>query len=150
MSRDYIVLIPGNPGYIPEVEARRRVEEQLSAFLPRAKDVSSRVNAEIQFIHPGGNLERVLCPNCGAQLDWDWWTAAMDAAYMTHYRELSVNLPCCGAMSSLNDLHYEFPAGFALFALQAERPDSPGLDAEQMGTLERIVGSPLRQIWVHL
>ena len=150
MSRDYIVLVPNDPSFVPGPEARRKAEQRFAGFLPDAKDVASRVNAEIQFIHPGGNLDRVLCPYCHAQVDWDWWASAMDAAYLTHYRDLSIKLPCCGITSSLNELLYEFPAGFALFALQAERPNSRGLEPEQIRTIERIVGSTLRQIWVHL
>lgn len=150
MSSDYIVVIPNEPDIVPDADARRQAEQQFAAYLPKAKAVASRVNAELQFIHPGGNFERILCPTCGAQMSWDWWTAAMDAAHLTHYRQLSVVLPCCGVTSTLNDLRYEFPAGFALFVLEAEHPDSFGLNDDQVRTLEGILGSPLRQIWVHI
>jgi hypothetical protein len=152
VSDYYIKLIPTGPIYVPDAEARRRAEAQLAAFLPETPSVpmrvSSRVTAEVAFVDPGGNFERVRCPQCGAELDLAWWGAAMDAAFETRFRALSVTLPCCGATRSLNDLRYEFPAGFARFVLQAENPNSFGLGAEQVQAIEHIVRSPLRQIWV--
>ena len=77
---------------------------------------------EIQFIDNGGNWQEVRCPRCKAVLADDWWTQAMDRAHGTKFAELSVKLPCCGWDSNLNDLEYDWPAGFARFSISVKNP----------------------------
>lgn len=70
----------------------------------------------------------------------------MDAAYASHFADLTTTTPCCGASGSLNDLHYEWPAGFARFTLEALNPNAD-LDDQHLLTLESILGCPVRVIW---
>jgi hypothetical protein len=77
-----------------------------------------------------------------------WWQKAMSAAYQTHFSDLSVHLPCCNATSSLNDLLYDSPAGFARFELIVRNPNGRVEDA-QLEQLEMVLGCTLREIWAH-
>ena len=55
----------------------------------------------------------------------------------------------CGTAVSLNDLRYEWPAGFAKFVLEAMNPNVMDLPDEGFAELSRDLGTPLRKIWAH-
>ena len=58
-----------------------------------------------------------------------------------------VTLPCCQATSSINDLHYRWPAGFSQFRLEAMNPDPYSwLPGKVLEEFEQILGCSLRQI----
>ncbi len=147
MSATYLRLIPTSPSFAPNEEAQIDARTLMAASLPHARSVTAEVTAGIQFVDQGGNFDQVLCPACGAILTSEWWGSVMDAAWGGEgFRDLNVTLPCCGACSTLNDLHYVLPAGFARFVLEARDPE----DALSDGTLrelEGILGCKLRKIW---
>ena len=58
-----------------------------------------------------------------------------------------ISTPCCAFVTSLNDLDYQWPAGFSRFVLEARDPNIRELDKEQIEKLEEVVGGRLRQIW---
>jgi hypothetical protein len=58
--------------------------------------------------------------------------------------------PCCGAATSLNDLVYEWPQGFARWALEIMNPGRGFLTDEEIERLARTVGHPLREIRTHI
>ncbi len=73
----------------------------------------------------------------------------MDKAYASAFEELAITLPCCGGTTSLNDLDYDWPAGFAKFVLEAMNPNVKDLDVEAVNRLEATLGCALRRIWTH-
>jgi hypothetical protein len=148
MSDNTLKLIPASPHYVPTAVAAQEARDLLAVFFSEAAEISSKFTEEARFVDQGANWERVLCPICGTELDEAWWQKAMDAAYRTNFANLSVILPCCGAMLSLNDLQYEWPAGFARFTLEIRNPGGD-LDDYQLRSLEQILGCHLRKIWAH-
>jgi hypothetical protein len=151
MSGFHYRLIPTVPSYVPEAPAREAALERLKSFVSGARQVTAEVREHVEFVPAMGNFETVSCPVCGAVLDDAWWVQAMDAAYSeSGFTDLRVTLPCCGATSSLNDLKYHFPQGFARFVLSAVEPPVSDLDDWQVRELEELVGCTLRKIWVHI
>ena len=71
----------------------------------------------------------------------------MDLSRLKSFRNLKITTPCCRAPSTLNDLDYEWPAGFARFVLEASNPNVSELPGQQVRALSRILGCKLRQIW---
>jgi hypothetical protein len=59
---------------------------------------------------------------------------------------LDVTVPCCGSTVSLNDLDYDWPAGFARFVVEARNPRVGNLSDAEMRELELIVRTRLRPI----
>ncbi len=49
---------------------------------------------------------------------------AMDRAHDAQFGDLAVIVPCCEMRFSLDDLCYEWPAGFARFLLEARSPEN--------------------------
>jgi hypothetical protein len=72
----------------------------------------------------------------------------MDSAYKDDFKDLTVTVPCCGAKTSLNELMYVWPAGFALFSIEVYNPGKEISD-EELDCLERILGTTVKMIWAH-
>jgi hypothetical protein len=150
MSDNFLRLIPTVPNYVPTKRAQVVAHRLLQSFAPKADEIRTQVSEQVEFIDQGVNFERVSCPLCGKQLSQDWWASTMEAACANGFEELAVLMPCCNAKSSLNDLTYEWPAGFARFVLEAM---NPGIDINlatgQVQELEIVLGCSLRTIWAH-
>jgi hypothetical protein len=73
----------------------------------------------------------------------------MDRAYGTNFRQLGITTPCCRATTSLNELRYDWPEGFARFELAAVEPEVYQVDEDLHRQLEECLGSPLRIIRQH-
>lgn len=148
MSEHVLRLIPTHPLYMPSAAAQDQAQTFLLSLLPEG-EVHITVTEEVSFIDQGSNFKRVLCPYCGAVVSMEWWSQAMDHAYgASRFQDLSVQLPCCQTPSSLNDLDYDWPAGFARFLLQARSPGGD-LTPEQVAFFESLFGCSVRKIWAH-
>jgi len=146
MSDNFLILIPIDPLYIPSPDRAQAANDYLLSILPAAEDIIWMSSDTVTFVDQGMNFERVSCPACGTELAISNWQQMMDAAYETQFADLNVTMPCCGASGSLNDLHYEWPAGFASFSLEAFNPNAD-LDDQQLQAVEQILGCPVRKIW---
>jgi hypothetical protein len=147
MSVEYLQLIPEDPYYIPPTQAQSVAQEELFRLLPRAAEISMFVYDTAQFIDQGENFESVSCPFCSNDLR-NWWRSAMNTAYKTLFENLSVTLPCCHEQTSLNNLRYQMPAGFARFVLSARNPDfGRNLTDDELEPIERVLNCKIKQIW---
>ncbi|MFH8350526.1 hypothetical protein [Streptomyces sp. NPDC018045] len=98
----------------------------------------------------GANLEKISCPQCGAQLAFDWWEEAVSQHYDEGFRTLTVTVPCCGVETSLNALVYDWPMRFARFRIEARHPNRARLTGEELAALTDALGHPLRQVLTHI
>jgi hypothetical protein len=149
MSDNILRLIPTVPDYVPDAEAQNQARKLLASHLPQAREVYIELSDTVRFVDQGGNFERVRCPVCGVTLETEWWQQAMDTAYETEFRELGITTPCCASGVSLNDLIYDWPAGFARFSLEALNPNVRDLEDKMKRKLEELLGCELRRIWTH-
>jgi hypothetical protein len=78
--------------------------------------------------------------------------AANEATEMANNARLVLNFttPCCGALVSMNDLNYVWPAAFASFVLEAMNPDVKDLTLVQEQELAACLGCQIRKVWVHI
>lgn len=148
MSGHYLRLIPAEPHYIPPEQVHSVAIAELSRLAPDAKEIFVEIYDAVQFIDQGENFESVSCPLCGSDLK-QWWGGAMDAAYKTRFEDLSVTMPCCGGQTSLNQLRYQCPAGFARFVLSAYNPNlsDEDLTASDLAAIEKILDCKIRLVW---
>ena len=149
MSDDYLRLIPTQPDFVPTVGGAESARRRLAELVPDAEEVTAIVTDDVEFIDQGANFERIRCPKCGRQLETEWWHARMDEAAVASFAALEVSMPCCGARVSLNDLIYEWPAGFARFVLEAMNPNAGDLSDVALADVAKALGAPLRKIWAH-
>lgn len=137
-------FIPADPTFVPEPAARDAARNQLRGAL--GLDVTVLVHDETVFVDQGEGFESVACPACDEPLSMEWWQERMGAASATSFRDLAVDVPCCNATTTLDDLVYEMPAGFARFVLQVEGADLDAWERVDVDALEQTLGCTLRQV----
>ncbi len=146
MTDHFLILIPTDPHYITQPDRAQAANDYLLSVLPQAEDIVWMSSDDLTFVDCGNNFERVICPACGTELPITTWQQMMDGAFANQFADLQITMPCCGAVGSLNDLHYEWPAGFARFSLEALNPNAD-LDGEQIHAVADMLGCPVRKIW---
>jgi hypothetical protein len=120
----------------------------LQRAVPLADDIASQVTPEVRFVDCGDNFETVRCPHCGADVG-EWWSVAMEMGHEQQFRDLRATTPCCGRHTSLNELVYSWPAGFARYSLEALNPGLGSLPEPLVKRLEEALGAAVRVIWAH-
>ena len=149
MSDTFLRLIPTRPEFVPSNESSEAAAGKLRELMPNADRIEVIRFEEIQFVDQGGNFERVLCPECGADVT-ERFSEWMETAFRSGFKMRNVSLPCCGKDADLNDLDWQWPAGFATFMLEAMNPQLPGwLPDDDRRDLEAILGCDIRQIYSH-
>lgn len=136
---------------VPELAPSEAVAVELETvarklFEQRCAEISVVDSGMVEFIDQGGLFGELNCPNCGSEIDIPWWQDRMDESYANSFSDLGIRVPCCGFATSLNELEYRLPAGFARFAIQVRDFENPWADEEEMAALTRVAGRPLRQI----
>ena len=77
----------------------------------------------IQFIDCGEGLEHIFCPWCGCEIDIGFWQEVMNKAFDdSSFKHLGLQMPCCDLSSSLEELIYIKPCGFATFVIEVWNP----------------------------
>jgi hypothetical protein len=62
----------------------------------------------------------------------------------------SFELPCCGVERRLHDLAYEWPMGFAKFAVKARNANVGLVPSQFLSIMETAAGCPLRVIYCRI
>lgn len=146
MSESYLILIPTDPHWKPDEAAADRAGNLVVELAPEAEEVEAFDMDEVDFFDAGDNFQSVKCPHCGTDVT-EWWPEAMDKADDLAFGDLDVSMPCCGKPSSLNDLAYEMPQGFAQFAISVSEPGIEHLDEAALRRVGEALGHPVRAIW---
>lgn len=150
MSDNWLMFIPADPTALPTQTGADKAVELLKRFAPDAgDDVRAKFSDKVEFHDCGSNWSGVKCPRCSGDIE-EWWGDATDNAYKSRFEDLRVTTPCCGHSTTLNDLNYVWPAGFARFVLEAKNPNVKQTTAEQDRELSEALGFDLRKIWRHL
>ncbi|MFC1406109.1 MULTISPECIES: hypothetical protein [Streptacidiphilus] len=147
MSSEYLRIIADLPDWTPDGIRAEQVEATArQLFETRCAEVTTGDRGTIGFVDPGEWFEDISCPHCGAAIDTSWWEERMDTAAETCFGDLSVSTECCGSATSLNDLAYRQPAGFARFVIEVRELDRTYADDAEIAVLEQAAGCRLRQI----
>jgi hypothetical protein len=148
MSDSFLRIIPSDPQFVPAQSDSTVAIDFLRSVFPRAGQVTAAVSPSVVLVDCGGNLESIHCPVCGQLLSDAWWQAQMDTAHRDRFSSLEVVMPCCGSRTSLNELRYHWPMGFARYVLQADNPEAQ-LAPEALLHLQELLGCELRTIQAH-
>lgn len=148
MSDALLRIIPADPTFVPSEAARSSASARLREALADA-EVDAHVTDEVAFVDAGANFESVACPLCDGELDQDWWGEAVGLAAENSFELLTVKVPCCAGQTSLNELRYDMPQGFARCVIEATNPNVDELPENLVDELAAILGCKLRVIWAH-
>jgi len=160
---DYVLsLIPIDQEYVPSSAAREKAAALLQEMLPDGEMCEAKVYDQLHFIDQGENCEAVLCPSCGRRFEIDyftendpgltWWLEMSEAIPKDgSIKDLQTTMPCCGAGLPFTSLEFDWPAGFAHFALSIWNTNAADglLTVEQLGMLDEVLGCKLKQIRAH-
>lgn len=148
MSDYYVKIIPTSPQHTIFGCAVNDAVEIVKSSV-NFDSVISNIYESPQFIDCGDGLETIKCPICGAELSFDWWGEAMNDAADTAFEDLAIMLPCCSNNSSLNDLKYHYPCGFARWDVSVLNPTTE-LSQECIKKIEEILNTSIRIIHSHI
>lgn len=147
MSESYCVIIPADPNAsLPETaeELRKALALVVGSERSRVKDYG-----KTQFIDAGGNWDGVACPSCGYMLTTPEWQAMMDRAWHNDagFKLVEEKTACCQASTTVAELDYKWPIGFARWFVSAYDTTHGPLTEAETHALSKIAGLPLRAIY---
>ena len=148
MSEHIVKIIPKDPFYIVSEPTLQSVKTFLETRI-HCDFIEVEFNETPVFVDCGANLEKISCPQCGAELDFDWWGNVMDEVADNSFTALEATTPCCKKQISLNDLNYNFPCGFACCLISIYNPEQI-VDDKIIDELQNIYGIGVRIIEAHL
>ncbi len=146
MSDYMIKIIPLNPYVHIDIQ---KIQQAVDFLKMSFEDVSVEAHETPAFVDCGENLEKIICPSCGTEMDFDWWQESMSAAYAKDFMSLEIETPCCHRVSSLNELEYHFPCGFACVEIDILNPVTEP-DEECLAAVQSSLGEKLRVIRSHI
>jgi hypothetical protein len=154
MSDTILRVFPVDPEFVPDQGAvERAVEEAWQLFSGRYVEVETETSDQVVFVDNGENLERIVCPRCGNEIDLEWWADRMEEAIQDFEPVPAchpLEVPCCGGQVRIDELVYDWPVGFARFVLDVWNPDPWPEELDPVThRLAASVGSPMRAIWAH-
>ncbi|MGW8353302.1 hypothetical protein [Streptomyces wedmorensis] len=153
MSDNYLTVIPTDPYWQPSKDAADRAAVVLSGMLSdddARRGLEAKWHDSVEVVHCFANLERTSCPRCGTELAPGWWGDAVSQCYDEGFSTLMVTVPCCDVETSLNELMYDWPMGFARFRIEVLYPNRAWLTDGELASLAGALGHPLRQILIHI
>ncbi|NOV04835.1 hypothetical protein [Paenibacillus planticolens] len=113
MSATVISLIPTNPEYVPTAKCIEMIHEWIQQY-----NAQIIITDEVRFIDQGENFEDIKCPFCSSEIEIKWWQDRMEKASESSFHELTSITPCCNQKTTLNELNYNWEAGFARFSIE--------------------------------
>ena len=152
MSDDWIRIVPSDPDHVPSDERAQAAVSAVEALISSAEDVTIHAADQIVFIDAGENQGSARCPQCGADLEDAWWAGAMSDSYeRSHFAVRRVVLPCCSALSDLNELDYgQWPVTFGRWWIDCRNPAEGRLAEHQIRQLSEVLGHPVRIVYRHI
>ncbi len=155
MSDDVLSVIPADPNWQPDAAAGARaaaIVESLAPGVPGgvAVEIDATWHDTPTFVDCGQNLERIVCPHCGNEIDTAWWEDFMDAHQEADLATLTTTVPCCSTATTLDVLEYDWPCGFARFEIAVWNPERTWFTDEELTLLARTLGHPVRQVQAHI
>ncbi|MDP9839005.1 hypothetical protein J2T09_003777 [Neorhizobium huautlense] len=149
MSDTILRYVPEDPFWKPTTADAAKAVSLLKSIAPDAETVDAIFEENVVFYHPGEYWSGIKCNACGADAE-PWWDGPMNAAFAVKFENLEFTTPCCGAHTSLNDLHYIVPSAFGRFNLEARNPNMGDPTEDHDRDIARCLGAPVRKIWVRL
>ena len=146
MSSTLFQIISTDPNCVPDESQRDQAENFLKHHFS-TEQITLKIHDEIVFVDQGENFEAVSCNICGKEISTEEWQNKMNIAYQTRFSNLQIETSCHHT-TTLNDLIYFWPAGFAKFVISIQDPQKE-LDKPDLQILQQILNTTLRIVWAH-
>jgi hypothetical protein len=153
VSDNVLVIFPTDPGWVPNSQLANRAAEVIACLTAASGDQLELTRTDnIEFIDAGENFEAIRCPLCGHELDVDWWQDHMGRQYSRDdgFQLEPITAPCCGGATTLKELAYEWPLGFARWTAAVWNPGRGWLTDDELREVELALEHPVRQTFRHI
>ena len=147
MSSTILKIIPTIPSFVPDNIKKDNARSFLNKLYTN-EQVEFITTDTIEFVDQGENFETVSCNLCGHNIEIEDWQNLMDSKYKNQFANLTFITACCNKTTSLNNLNYKWPAGFAKFVVSISDAQSE-LTERDLIELQDILGTTARIIWAH-
>lgn len=148
MSDNWLIVLASDPLAKPPEDRAEAAFKLLCSLRQNAEEPELHQSDTPAFFDCGGNFEGIFCPFCKKDVS-DWWGDAMGRWWRGDHSLLAIETPCCRRVTSLNDLDYVSPQGFACVAMELMN-GGPDLEPEEREQIERALGLPVRIVWRHI
>ena len=155
MSESVLSVIPTDPHWQPAPDAGKRAAALVLELVSTSNDGTDADPDDVELdvdwhdaiaaVDCGQNLMRVGCPHCGASVDPEWYADLLEE-HKGVLPTLDITTPCCTTDTSLDRLDFDWPCGFARFEIAAWNPRRHLLTPEELTSVGRMLGHPVRQI----
>jgi hypothetical protein len=146
VSDTILRLHAADPEFRADEPTAARARLAAKSLFPEADEIDVEVYEHVTLIDCGENLERILCPHCGATISVEWWTEWLDefgpAGLELADVDASTPSPCCGKPVTLRSLIYDWPMGFARFTVDIWNPN-PWPEGDDAATPAMVVGESI-------
>jgi hypothetical protein len=156
MSDTILSVIPTDPRWQPDPARAEHARSVVAGLLPMERpgfhELKVTWHAQVAVVDCGENLQRISCPHCAAEIDTEWWRDLLEERFRLRegFDDLTATLPCCRGSTSLTDLDYDWPCGFARFEIEIWNPDRDWFTDEELVSIAQAIGHPVRQIMAHI
>lgn len=155
MSSDIFKLIPTDARWQPNTVQAGRARDLLARLAPASPDRTDQHielcwHAEIEFVDCGSNLETITCPRCRTAIDTGWWSEQLSERYDHGFADLTTTMRCCRQELGFDELDYDWPCGFARFAIELWNPDRERFSSEELAELADALGHEVHLIVAHI
>ena len=148
MGDTWLNYVPLDPHWRPRPEAAEQAADYLRGVFKDADEVVAEASDQMRFVDALELWESVACPACGADFEAPW-SDAIEVWEASGFQRLALVAPCCGAQTTLNDLHYTAPCAFGCFRLAIMNPHAEPSEAQD-AEVAALIGAPLRKVWARL
>jgi hypothetical protein len=125
---------------------------ELAPGTPEGEDAEIDVtwHDTLTVIDSGENLEKIVCPLCGATIGTEWWADLLEAHCDDGFATLAGEAPCCGGETSPDALGYDWPSGFARFEIAIWNPERDWFSDGELTALADALGHAVRQVRAYI
>ena len=152
MSDNWIMIVPRLPKHVPSPDKTEAALGLLEKSMPDAEEIEVIQEEHVQFFDCGANLDTINCPQCSANIGFDWWeeTMSLDCDEETGFRLDVYPVPCCSKPVALSELVYQFHQAFGCFALSAMNPNIEKLPDDAHKEIEAALGCEVSVVYQHI
>lgn len=148
MSNHYTYIISADPKHQLLEEKVSHITKELKGYFQPEVEVTYEAFSKRRFVDSGQNFSQVACPYCNEVIT-DWWSDEMEKLHAVDFEMLYVTVPCCSLTTTISQLNYTWPCGFANYAFVIKNPGIQ-LSPQVMSKLENLLGTTLLLIRQHL
>ena len=125
------IIIPTNPKNSYSRENVTKLIDCLSKQFIN-KEIILSIDSSVSFVDCGQEFEKIVCPNCGKEIELDFWHELMEKANANDFSDLTIQTNCCNTSTDLNSLKYIADCGFAKSRIIVSDPETRKINENEL------------------